>query len=119
MMKALTYLALLGFCAALARGEEIKPVHKLSAAEFEARVKADVGSLEIHRNGLRDVIKFMDARPDLFPKTTPKESRLLRREEKEVVWSTWQRFLDYMAALDSKERYYANYFRLKGDAREE
>jgi hypothetical protein len=68
---------------------------------------------------LRQVITYMYSRQDLFPIAPPKDSRLLRREEKEAVWNTWQRFLDYMLALDSLEHCHARFHRLKGGAKEE
>ncbi len=65
------------------------------------------------------MISYVETRPDIFPAEQPKESRLLRREEKEIVWSTWQRFLDYIVALDSVEQYHAQFYRLRGAAKED
>jgi hypothetical protein len=101
------------------RAAEIKPIYKLNEAELHSRLQTDAFTVEMHRDGLLDVIHFMESRPDLFPIATPSEKRLLRREEKEVVWNTWQRFLDYTVALDSLEKYHANFFRLKGAAQED
>ena len=100
-------------------GAEINPLHKLDRAELDERLQDDARTVQIHRDGLRQVIGYMDSRKDLFPIETPKDSRLLRREEKEIVWNTWQRFLDYMLALDSLEQYHARFHRLKGSARED
>ncbi len=98
---------------------EIKPIHKLAAAERTTRQQTDAAAVQLHRAGLQDVIQFIGTQPEIFPSEKPKPARLLRREEKEIVWQAWQRFLDYMMALDSAERYHANWWRLKGDAREE
>lgn len=73
----------------------------------------------MQRGGLQKVIAYLDSRPDLFPRLQSKESRLLRREEKEAVRSTWQQFLDYLVGLDSIKRYRAKFHRLKGTARED
>src|SRR5947207_860545 len=100
-------------------GAEIKPLHKLDRAELAERLQNDARNVQIHRDGLRQVITYMDSRQDLFPIETPKDSRLLRREEKEMVWNTWQRFLDYMLALDSLDQYHAPFHRLKGAAKEQ
>jgi hypothetical protein len=99
--------------------EEIKPIHKLTVAERQARLCADAPAVLLHRKGLQDVMRFVELQTDLFPIAERKETRLLRREEKEVVWQTWQRFLDYTMALDSTERYHANWWRLKGSAKED
>lgn len=109
------------FCALAATlwAAEIKPIHKLSAPERAVRQQADAAAVLLHRAGLSNVLAFVDAQPEIFPSAKPKEVRLLRREEKEVVWQTWQRFLDYTLVLDSTERYHADWWRLKGDARED
>ena len=100
-------------------GAEIKPLDKLDRAELDERLTDDARTVRIHRDGLRQVIDYMDSRKDLFPIEAPKDSRLLRREEKEIVWNTWQRFLDYMLALDSLEQHHARFHRLKGAAKED
>jgi hypothetical protein len=86
---------------------------------LDARLQSDARAVRSHRDGLLAVIAFLESQPKLFPTQAPKESRLLRREEKEVAWSTWQRFLDYVVALDSIEQYHADFHRLKGPARED
>src|SRR5690349_8226221 len=84
-------------------GAEIKPIHRLSTAERAARQQADAAAVLVHRAGLSNVMVFVDKQTELFPITKPKAVRLLRREEKEIVWQTWQRFLDYTLVLDSTE----------------
>jgi hypothetical protein len=104
---------------ALPAAEEAKPLHRLTKAELAARLEADARTVQQHRDGLQSVIRYLNSRPNLFPTAAPKESSLLRREEKEVVWNTWQRFLDYQIALHSIELYHADFYRLKGDAKED
>ena len=77
---------------------EVRPLHKLSKGDLDVRLEGDARYVQIQREGLRAVISYVESRPDLFPTERSKESRLLRREEKEVVWNTWQRFLDYVVA---------------------
>lgn len=116
-----TFLLLLSVTAACLslQGAEIKPIHKLLANERAARQQADAAAVLLHRVGLSNVMAFVDTQMEIFPIAKPKEVRLLRREEKEVVWQAWQRFLDYTLVLDSTERYHADWWRLKGDARED
>jgi len=117
MVKA-TFLVNLSLIAGVvAQGGDIQPIHQLSAPELNARLQADTAAVENHRNGLLDVLRFVESQPDLFPITTAGAQRLLPREEKLVIWNAWQRFLDYLVALDSTEQYQANWFRLKGSAR--
>jgi hypothetical protein len=102
------------FCAA-----EVRPIHKLSKPELEARLADNARAVQVQRQGLRSVISYLETRPDIFPTERRAESRLLRREEKEAVWSTWQRFLDYIVALDAAVQYHAQFYRLKGTAKED
>jgi hypothetical protein len=112
-------LVCLYLSAALLRGAEVEPVDELSRSELRVRLQGDMRAVQVHRDGLRDVIAYVASRPDLFPAQTPAESRLLRRDEKEIVWNTWQRFADYMVALDSLEHYHSQFYRLKSLARED
>jgi hypothetical protein len=112
-------LALILLAGVSLPGAEIQPIQKLERAELEARLNGDARAVLLHRDGLRSVIAYVESQPDLFPAETPKESRLLRREEKEAAWNTWQRFLDYLLALDSIEKYHAGFHRLKGADRED
>ncbi|MGC3957120.1 MAG: YiiX/YebB-like N1pC/P60 family cysteine hydrolase [Verrucomicrobiota bacterium] len=118
-MKAILFLLSVTAACLSLEGAEIKPIHKLPANERAARQQADAAAVLVHRAGLSNVMVFVDQQTELFPITKPKAVRLLRREEKEVVWQTWQRFLDYTLVLDSTERYHADWWRLKGDARED
>ena len=94
---------------------KITPIWKLSKEEQQQRIAGDLAAVQIYRDGLRNVLAFVGSRPDLFPTETVKEPRLLRREDKEVVWSTWKSYLDYVLALDAVGRYYRYYYRLRGD----
>jgi hypothetical protein len=100
-------------------GSEIKPIQKLARAELDARLAGDARAAQSYRDGLRSVIRFVETQSDLFPSETPKDTRLLRREEKEIAWNTWQSFLDYLMALDSLEKYHAGFHHLKGADRED
>lgn len=117
-MKTWLVLALL-FGAHFLPGAEIKPLHKLAPAERAVRWQTDARAARLYREGLHAVLQFMETQAEIFPAEKPKESRLLRREEKEALWQTWQRFLEYTMALNSSERYHFNWYRLKGTARED
>ena len=105
--------------APLLFGADVKPLTKLDKIALEVRLQADARATQVQRDGLRKVITFLDSRPDLIPAAPSKNSPLLRREEKEAVWKTWQQFLDYLVGLNSIERYHTSFYRLKGTAREE
>lgn len=117
-MKAACLLIAL-FVAASSLAADIKPIQKLTVEERVARFRADALSTTRYRDGLSNVIAFVELQTEIFPIAKPRKSRLLRREEKEIVWQAWQRFMEYTMALDSIERYHAGWWRLSGDAREE
>src|SRR4051812_18938204 len=116
--RCVALLLLIGSIGLLS-ASEMAPLSKLSHAELQLRFTSDRRQIEVERAGLRGVLAFMDSRPQLFPSQSPAERRLLRREEKEVVWGAWQRFGDYVAALQSVADYHADFHKLKGTDREE
>jgi hypothetical protein len=113
-----TFCGLLLLSALNVFGAEITPIHKLPQADRQARMEQDARDVLSHRDGLRDVIDFMESHPELSAGAVDK-GRLMRREEKEALWNAWQRLLDYMLALDSIEKYHANSYRLRGEPRED
>src|SRR5215204_2890142 len=104
-MRAIALILLLSAPGLFAA--EPPPIHKLSAIELNVRLLSDARAVQLERKGLRDVIEYVRSHPDLFPAESPKSPRLLRREEKETVWRAWQRFLDYVVALEGVEKYHA------------
>jgi hypothetical protein len=117
------YLAIVLFLWAFlpSHAEPVRQLSKLNAEERASRIAGDARDVQLHRDGLRAVLQYMDSREDLFPRSpvSGQNSRLLLREEKEAVWNTWQRFLDYLLALESLEKYHWQFARLKGAEKEE
>lgn len=116
MGRTLPVICVAIWCSASLAGEQL-PIHHLSAAARQQRLESDVKAVRIYRNGLRAAVGFVASRPDLFPPAKLEKARLLRREEKEAVWSAWKSFLDYVVALDAIGRYHRNFYRLDGSAR--
>ncbi|MEJ2045960.1 MAG: YiiX/YebB-like N1pC/P60 family cysteine hydrolase [Reinekea sp.] len=57
-------------------------------------------SIQIPRQGLSHLLKFMDERPEIFHR--PNDAcQLLDLEQKEVALDAWWLFLDYMTTLDT------------------
>ena len=68
----------------------------------------DVYALIKARNGLNNTLNFMQSREDLFPSSPLKQARKLTRQQREIIWQTWESFLDYVLAIDSIGRYYSD-----------
>ena len=66
-----------------------------------------------YRKGLASVIDYQAANPGLFSKRKIKTKKFLSRAKKEAIWNTWQRFLDYMLALDQIRGYHGQFWRLR------
>lgn len=112
-------LWLLGLLLPVTLFAQPKPLHKVSLPERQERLAGDAKAVLVERQGLREVIAYMDAHPELFPTEKPQEPRLLRREEKKIIWETWQRTLDYMVMLDAMDRSHGGFLRLKGTDEED
>ena len=119
MTKTTLAVFLLAAPLAAIQAEPVKPLPKLSPEERADRLAGDARIVQLHREGLRAVIQYMDSHEELFPSVKVQEPRLLRREEKEAVWNTWQRFLDYVVALQSLEQYHEQFLKLKGTEKED
>jgi len=97
-------------------GAESIPLAKLTPAERQARIAGDLAAVRVYRDGLRTTLEFVHARPNLFPTEKQKEPRVLKREERETVWTTWKSFLDYVLALDAIGKYHRGSWKLRNDA---
>jgi hypothetical protein len=105
----------LGSLTACATGP---PLAQLDAPTREARLAGDAAAVQIYRAGLRDVVAYVDARPDLFGVDPTRAPVLPPREAREAVWAAWQRFLDYTLALDAIGRAHQRFAELEPRARE-
>lgn len=94
------------------------PLAELSTADRDARIDGDMAAVKVYRDGLMDTAGYALAQTNLFPVAKLKEKRLLRREQREAIWSTWKRFLDYELALDAVGQYHGDFHRLRKPARE-
>jgi hypothetical protein len=108
-------MVVFGFVAEAA----VVPLHKLSSTERAERISGDLRALKVYRDGLAKVVAFAEQQTNLFPTAKPVESRLPRREEKEVLWQIWKSYLDYLLALDTLEHYHRDWFRLSGQQRQQ
>ena len=94
------------------------PLSQLDPPVREARLAGDAAAVEVYRAGLRDVVAYIDARPDLFARDHSPAPTLPSREAREAVWAAWQRFLDYLLALDTIGRGHQRFAELEPPDRE-
>jgi hypothetical protein len=94
------------------------PLRKLSQAELSLRLSQDTASATRCRDGLRGVLDFLEGQTNLFPVAKLPDGRFLPREEKEVLWPAWKRFLDYLVALDALREPHDDFWRLRAPSRD-
>src|SRR5258708_7127909 len=63
------------------------PLHKLNKPDQQARIASDLTAVRIYRDGLRTTLDFVLAHPQLFPAEKVKDPHVLKREEREEIWS--------------------------------
>jgi hypothetical protein len=83
---------------------------------LEEQMKSDEQVVQVQRQGLAEILRFMRSRADLFPAEKVSGKHMLSREEKEQIWSTWLAFLDRLMALDSISQSYSDYADLQDKA---
>jgi hypothetical protein len=75
------------------------PLAQLEAPEQAARLEGDADAVLVYRAGLRSVVAFVDARPDLVPPARLTGPWLLGPADRQALRDLWARFLDCVLAL--------------------
>src|SRR5262245_14973929 len=88
------------------------------AATGDGRLAGHARGVVTYRAGLRDVVAYVDARPDLFTRDPSGPVTLPPREARDAVRAAWQRFLDYLLALDTIGREHQRFAELPAPARD-
>jgi hypothetical protein len=112
MMKTLKLLLLVlpvAITVCCTGGNGPPPIYKLEKIEVEHRNAVDARAVARYRASLVSIVGYVESRPDLLDEG---ETSLLSREQKEVLWSSWESMLDYYLALESIKKYHADYWRI-------
>ena len=105
--------AVIVFFVAVSNAGDERALHKLPKAERAARIKGAFEAVRVYRKGLERALAFVKANPALFPTEQQAAARVIPREHKEKIWSTWQSLLEYNLALDSIGRYYEQFYSIR------
>lgn len=81
-------------------------------------LKDDLHTVSLCRDGLSRSVAFAKSRPDLFDSDKKDRKRLLNRQEKLAIWTTWSAVLDYVAALDALGGRYGDFSPVPGKTRD-
>jgi hypothetical protein len=96
-----------------------QPLARLEPPGRETRLAGDAAAILVYRAGLREVVAYVDARPDLFARARAGAPKVPSREARQAMWAAWKRFLDYVLALDSIGRAHQGFAELPLPAREQ
>ncbi len=83
------------------------PAHKLESIELQHRIRGDQKAVKRYRRNTRAILTYLETRTDLLDVAA---DETLTRGQREVLWRTWERFLDNYLALESVRRYHAHYW---------
>lgn len=105
-------LVSLAAASAVTARPETAGLAALSPADRRARQAGDLAALAAYRVGLARTVAYARTHPGLFPATRPAPGRLLGAAGRDAVRAAWKSALDYTLALDSLERFHADFFLL-------
>ncbi len=89
-----------------------------AAAGYRQRYANDIQAILTSRLGMRSTISFVDARPAIFPASkVGANEHPLTREQRMVVWQSWQNFLDHVLYFDTMGQMYADIYLKAEDSR--
>ena len=78
----------------------IIPITIYSGINETPNFPEDEQIIENTRKSMLDILTYVKANPEIFPPQKQKEKRLTNREQRKVIWQTWQAFLDRILVLD-------------------
>lgn len=89
----------------------------LSIVTMARATASDTDTILLQRQGLTNLIQYMDARPELFDRDT-KKNRLLNRLERQKTLDVWTLYLDYMTTVRTLADQSRDYLSLSGERRQ-
>jgi hypothetical protein len=83
----------------------------MAAVDYKQRYANDIKMIQSSRLGMKSTINFVDAHPEIFPPLKVDENEHpLNREQRMIVWQSWQNFLDHVLFFDSIGSMYAEIY---------
>ena len=104
-------IVLLIFSAPLAA--DINTLQQRDKTAVKVRLASDIKGVQHYRRGLQRIMAYAHKRKDLFTRSRKKSPSMLRRSQKEAIWSTWKSLLDYFIALENVREFHNGFFHIK------
>ncbi len=89
----------------------ISSVPVFANANYESRYQEDVQAILTSRDGMKSILTFIDGHPDLFQDSKTADFQQLDREQRILVWQTWQSMLDHILFLDTMGSMYSQIYK--------
>ncbi len=86
------------------------PAQLIANANYEYRYQQDVHTILTSRKGMKSVLAFIDEHPEIFPISKDSGPQQLNREQRVLVWQTWQSMLDHVFFFDSMGNMYSQIY---------
>ena len=71
----------------------------------------DIEVIQNTRKAMQDILAYVKSKPEIFPPQKTSDKRLTSREQRQVIWQTWQAFLDRLLVLDDIGQRYETLYR--------
>ncbi len=84
-------------------------VKDIAVSDLENQINQDVELVRYCRDGLQEILAYMDALTVLFPTERQKEKRLLTQQERHEMRQIWSNYLDYHMHLENLVDRYQEY----------
>ncbi|MCK5707299.1 MAG: hypothetical protein KAI43_06560 [Candidatus Aureabacteria bacterium] len=85
------------------------PFESFDEKNFYKRLLKDINSVSVYRSGLKKSLEYVYSKPDIFPEFALNELKMLTKDQKKVLKSTWGSVLDYIFTLGMLEEYYNDF----------
>ena len=109
-MKKILLMFLIALCG-ISFSDSAQSRVKMTDREFARLADADARLIKQYRRGMIAMIDDMKKRPDLFDAAGGEGKMSLNREQRLVIWHTWQAFLDHVLAMDAFGNIYSRYYK--------
>lgn len=124
MTKRLLCLLLVVVCTALSHDGEVLAnqdnsgifsLEDLSPDRIDAIIDEDTKAVKTCRLGLERIIQYARSQPALFLQEKLAKTRMLTKDERRGLCTTWQTFLDCCLSLDALQQTHASFHKIQSE----
>ncbi len=87
------------------------PAQLIANANYEHRYQKDVNTILTSRDGMKSILAFIDENPEIFSNSKSSEPQQPNREQRVLIWQTWQSMLDHIFFFDTMGSMYGQIYK--------